>query len=104
VFLLTAPVAALCSAVFPRAVDMNSIGRGSNAHGAAGFIGLFAFVAAAMPPLLLTLLATQILQKPALAPVLLAVWCVVAYALGRLGFVPVRRIFDARRENLGLVI
>ena len=67
-------------------------------------IGLFAFAAAAVPPTLLTLLATQILQQPALAPVLLAVWCVVAYALGRLGFVPVRRIFDARRENLGLVI
>lgn len=104
VFFLTAPVAAVCSAVFPRAVDMNSIGRGSNAHGAAGLIGLFAFVAAAVPPVLLTLLATRILDRPVLAPGLLLIWCLVAYALGRLGFIPARRIFEARRENLGLVV
>ena len=104
VYFLTAPVAAVCSAVFPRAVDMNSIGRGSNAHGAAGFIGLLAFVAAAIPPALLTLLATRILERPGLAPVLVAVWGVIAYAIGRLSFVPARRIFDARRENLALVV
>jgi hypothetical protein len=104
IFFLTAPVAAVCSAVFPRAVDMNSIGRGSNAHGAAGFIGLFAFVAAAVPPVLLTLLATALLDRPAIAPVLVALWGIVAYTIGRLGFVPARRIFDARKENLGLVI
>jgi hypothetical protein len=104
IFFLTAPVAAVCSAVFPRAVDMNSIGRGSNAHGAAGFIGLFAFVAAAVPPVLLTLLATGLLDRPAVAPVLVALWSIVAYVIGRLGFVPARRIFDSRRENLSLVI
>ena len=104
VFFLTAPVAAVCSAVFPRAVDMNSIGRGSNAHGAAGFIGLLAFVAAAVPPALFTWLATRVFDRPALAPILVAAWCAVAYGVGRAGFVPARRVFDARRENLGLVV
>lgn len=104
IYFLTAPIAAMCSAVFPRAVDLNSIGRGSNAHGAAGFIGLFVFLAAAMPPLLLTLLATRVLDRPQLAPVFVAIWCLLAYAIGRLLFIPARRVFAARRENLGLVV
>jgi hypothetical protein len=104
IYFVTAPIAAICSAVFPRAVDMNSIGRGSNAHGAAGFLGLFAFLGAAVPPILLTLLATKLLDRPALVPVLMLAWCATAYVIGRLLFVPARRIFEARRENLGLVV
>jgi hypothetical protein len=104
VHLLVAPVAAMCSAAFPRAVDMNSIGRGSNAHGAAGFIGLIAFLVAGVPPALLTLLATRFLDRPSLAPVLLALWCATAYVIGRLLFVPARRLFAARRENLAMLV
>ncbi|HJR58227.1 MAG TPA: hypothetical protein VJ813_02470 [Vicinamibacterales bacterium] len=104
VHFLVAPVAAMCSASFPRAVDMNSIGRGSNAHGAAGFIGLVAFLVAAVPPALLTLLATRILERPSLAPVLLAIWCAIAYGVGRLLFIPARRFFAARRENLAMLV
>lgn len=103
VYLLVAPVAAISSAVFPRSVDMNSIGRGSNAHGAAGFIGLLAFVAAGVPPLLLTMLATRLLDRPWLAPVLLAAWCLLSLLIARLLFIPARRIFATRRENLALV-
>jgi hypothetical protein len=103
IYLLVAPVAAICSAVFPRAVDMNSIGRGSNAHGAAGFIGLLTFAAAGAPPVLLTLATTRLLQRPALAPVLLAMWCLVAYGIGRLLFAVARRTFAARRENLAML-
>lgn len=104
IFFLTAPVAAISSAVFPRAVDMNSIGRGSNAHGAAGFIGLFTFVAAAVPPVLLTLVATRMLDRPILVPVFMVIWLVISYVAGRLLFIPARRIFESRRENLGLVV
>jgi hypothetical protein len=103
VYLLVAPVAAICSATFPRAVDMNSIGRGSNAHGAAGFIGLLSFLGAGVPAILIVLLATRVLERPFLAPVLLAVWCAVALAIGRLLFRPAARIFAARRENLAMI-
>jgi hypothetical protein len=103
IYLVVAPIAAICSAAFPRAVDMNSIGRGSNAHGAAGFIGLISFVAAGAPPLLLTLLATRWLDRPSLAPVLLLAWCLVAYAIARLLFIPALRLFEARRENLAMI-
>lgn len=103
VYLLVAPVAAISSAVFPRAVDLNSIGRGSNAHGAAGFIGMIAFFVAGVPPFLLALLATRGLDRPWLAPALMVAWCVAAYVIARLLFVPARRIFASRRENLALI-
>jgi hypothetical protein len=103
VYLVAAPIAAICSAVFPREVDMNSIGRGSNAHGAAGLIGLIAFVGAAVPPLLLALLATQLLARPALAPVFVLGWCLIAYVVWRVLFKVAVRVFAARRENLALI-
>ena len=34
---IVAPVAAILSAIFPRVVELNSIGRGSNAHGLADY-------------------------------------------------------------------
>jgi hypothetical protein len=103
VYLLVAPVAAICSAIFPRPVDMNSIGRGSNAHGLSGFIGLLTFAAAGAPPMLLTLAATRLLERPSLAALLLAVWCLVAYGVSRLLFVVAGRTLAARRENLAMV-
>jgi hypothetical protein len=102
-YLIVAPAAAAFSAIFPRIVDLNSIGRGSNAHGVAGTLGLLTFVASAVPCVLLTLAASRWLDRPALVPVLLLVWCVIAYGIGRLLFVPVRRIFASRRENLALI-
>ena len=103
VYLIVAPIAAMCSAAFPRSVDMNSIGRGSNAHGAAGLIGMLSFIAAGLPPLLLTLAASRLLERPSLTPVLLGVWCLLAYGIGRLLFIPARRLFIARRENLAML-
>ena len=102
-YLLVAPVAAISSAVFPRSVDLNSIGRGSNAHGAAGFIGMLAFVAAGAIPLALTLFATRVLHRAWLAPVFLGGWCLIAYVVARLLFIPARRIFSTRRENLAMM-
>jgi hypothetical protein len=103
VYLLVAPVAAISSALFPRAVDMNSIGRGSNAHGAAGFIGLLAFLVAGAPPMVLALVATRLLERPWLAPVLVGSWCLVACGIAWLLFIPARRVFASRRENLAMI-
>ncbi|HVH57894.1 MAG TPA: hypothetical protein VM791_16635 [Vicinamibacterales bacterium] len=103
VYLVVAPIAAMCSAAFPRAVDLNSIGRGSNAHGAAGLIGMISFVAAGAPPLLLTMLATRFLDRPQFMLLLLAGWCLISYVIGRLLFIPARRLFAARRENLAMI-
>jgi hypothetical protein len=103
IYLLVAPVAAMCSAVFPRSVDLNSIGRGSNAHGAAGFIGMLAFVAAGAIPGLLAFVAIRLMERPSAAPLLVAGWCLLAYIAGRFLFVAARRVFATRRENLAMV-
>jgi hypothetical protein len=101
-YLLVAPIAAILSAIFPRAVDMNSIGRGSNAHGVAGLLGMLAFVAAAAPGTALAMVVGVGMQRPRLAPLLIVVWTVVALGIGLLLFRVAADIFDRRRENLGL--
>jgi hypothetical protein len=103
VYLLVAPVAAVASTLFPKAVDLNSIGNRSNAHGVAALIGMGASVVSGLPPLALGLLATVWLERPQLAPLLLLAWCAVALALSRALFGPVVTLFSKRRENLGMV-
>jgi hypothetical protein len=103
VYLLVAPLAAIFSAVFPRVVDMNSIGRGSNAHGLSGLLGVLAFIAAGVPCLLIVMAASRWIQRPSLVPVVLLIWCFIAYGVGRLLFIPARKIFAKRRENLSML-
>ena len=104
IYLLVAPLAAVLSAIFPRVVDLNSIGRGSNAHGVAGLLGLLAFLAAGAPCVFIALTSTGWLHRPALTPVLLAIWCGLSYALSRVLFIPASRIFAKRRENLAMLL
>jgi hypothetical protein len=102
-YLVVAPAAAVFSAVFPRVVDMNSIGRGSNAHGLSGLLGILAFLVAGAPSLLIVI-ASRTVARPALIPVLLLLWCAVACGLSFLLFIPARRIFASRRENLSMLL
>jgi len=101
-YVTSAPVAAILSAIFPRAVDLNSIGRGSNAHGAAGLLGMLAFVAAAAPGTLLAMLIAFALERPLLAPLAVVVWIFVSLGISLVLFRLAADIFDRRRENLGL--
>jgi len=103
VYLLVAPVAAILSAIFPRVVDLNSIGSGSNAHGLASVLGLVAFVAAGVPCLLIVM-AAQWIQRPALVPVLLLGWCAIAAGANVLLSTLARTIFASRRENLAMLL
>ena len=99
-YLLAAPVAAMLSAIFPRAVDLNSIGNGSNAHGAAGLLGTATFVAAGLPNLVLVFIATAVFNTAALAPILLIAWLVLCAAVSVPLFRAAVRVFDARREHI----
>ena len=101
--LLVSPVAAALSAIFPRPVDLNSIGRASNAHAAATFLGMFAYAVAGGSTMLLVVLGARILDRPALVPALMLVWCAVCFVVARLLFVPVRQLLARRRENLAQV-
>jgi hypothetical protein len=101
---LVAPAAAILSAMFPRVVDMNSIGRAGNAHAVAGFVGLFSFAAAAAPCVLLAAVATRVLERPWLGPLLLLLWCATAFAIARLLLGVAVNVFDRRRESLALLL
>jgi hypothetical protein len=103
VYLLVAPLAAIFSAMFPRVVDMNSIGRGSNAHGLSGLLGLLAFLAAGAPCLLIVTAASRWIQRPALVPLLFLGWCAIALGVNLMLFVLARTIFAKRRENLSML-
>ncbi len=102
-YVASAPPAAALSAMFPRSVDFNSIGRGSNAHGLAAFLGMLVVIVAAAPPALLTALAFA-LRRPGLALLLLLVWCAIVLVVSTLLFGVVAKVFESRRENLGLVV
>jgi hypothetical protein len=99
-FVLLAPVAAALSAVFPKAVDLNSIGNGSNAHQGAALLGMLAFALSAAPSVLLTFVAAGLLHRSALAPLFLLGWCALAFAISFLLFIPVRRLVASRCETL----
>jgi hypothetical protein len=99
-YLLLAPAAAALSAVFPKVIDLNSIGTNGNAHQAAGLLGMLAFAASATPPALLTFLAVRWMHRTELAPLFLLAWCAIAFGISLLLFVPVRRLVAARVETL----
>jgi hypothetical protein len=103
-YLLAAPAAAALSATFPRAVDLNSIRRGSNPHGAAALIGLAAFAAAGLPPAALTSGGVYLFNRPGLTPLLMMAWCAIALVMSRLLFLLVCRLLVKRRENLALTV
>ena len=101
--LLVAPPAAALSALFPRPVELNSIGRGSNAHGAAGFIGFIAITAAGAATAAVALLAMRALPRASWTPLVMLIWCAACAVVARLMFVPVRSLLARRRENLALI-
>ena len=103
-YFLVAPVAATLSALFPRVVDLNSIGRGSNAHGLAALLGMISFVVSTFPAALIAFAASAWLHNATFIPLLLTLWCIVSYAICRLLFIAAGRIFAKRRENLAMLL
>lgn len=99
-YLLFAPAAAAWSAIFPKEVDLNSIGNNGNAHQVAGLLGMISLAASAAPPLLLTLFAVAYLQRVNLAPLLVLGWGAIAFGLSQLMFIPVRRLVANRCETI----
>jgi hypothetical protein len=99
-YALLSPAAAALSAVFPKTVDLNSIGNSSNAHQAAGLLGMISFLAAGAPAALLSLFALIVLRRPELVTLLLLAWAAVAIGISYLLFIPVRRLVANRCETL----
>jgi hypothetical protein len=98
--LLLAPLAAALSALFPKTVDLNSIGNSGNAHQAAGLLGMLGFAASVAPGVLIALGAVKLMHRPELLLPLLLGWVFIALGISYLLFVPVTRLVDSRRENI----
>lgn len=99
-FMVIAPLAAIISAVFPKHVDLASIGQKSNAHAAAGFIGMLAVMAAAAPAAATAVLGFRVMKSGYAAVGLTAAWLVIAaglhWGLRKMAV----RVFENRRESL----
>lgn len=102
-YLVTAPIAAVLSLLFPRAVDLSSIGQGSNAHQAAGLLGFLSFAASCAPPVALSIAGFRLLHSTVAVVALLAGWLGVAALLSWIGFRIAERLVEERRENLAIV-
>ncbi len=103
VHLMVSPVAAMLSAAFPRKADLNSIGRHGNPHGLATLLGLMSWLFAALATLAAGVAAMYFLRSPVARVAAAVVWCGVSAAVGRALFVPARRLFSARRDNLAML-
>jgi hypothetical protein len=99
---LMAPVAAVLSAVFPRSVDLNSIGNGSNAHGAAGLLGFLSALVAGAATLVVALVARRTLGGY-LSLLVMLIWSGLCVLVARILFMAARPILSRRRENLALI-
>jgi hypothetical protein len=97
------PVAALLSATFPKDVDLSSLGRSSNPHGAASLLGFFSVVAAGAPTLVILAVAA-LSGRSWMLPALLLAWGGAALALNRLLSAAAGRLLRQRRENIAGVV
>jgi hypothetical protein len=99
-FVLIAPLAAILSAVFPKHVDMASIGHKSNAHPAAGLLGGLLIFAAGGPAVAAGLIGFRYFQSGAAAVGLAAAWLGIALLLHWALWKVAVRLFENRRETL----
>ena len=99
-FILLAPLAILLSAIFPKHVDMSSIGSKSNAHPLAGLFGGLLIFAAGAAPAGAAMLGLAIFKSPAAALGLTALWLLATLLLHWLLWKAAVKVFEKRRESL----
>jgi hypothetical protein len=99
-YAVLAPINATLSAIFPRKVNLASIGRDSNPHQAAGFLGFVSIAVAAAPAALAGAAGLLLFGSEGITALLVGVWAVVAVAIASLALRLVERLVASRRENL----
>jgi len=102
-FAVMAPLGAILSALFPRAVDLGRLAKQNQPHPVAAILGMFGNLFAMGPILGLVVGAVFLLESAALALVFVMLWTgaalLIALPLMRLA----ERLLARRRENLALV-
>jgi hypothetical protein len=99
-YVVVAPVNAALSAIFPKKVNLASIGRDSNPHQAANLLGFLSILAAAAPAALAAAAGLVFFRSEWLTALLVGAWAVVALFLSSLALRVVERLVATRRENL----
>jgi hypothetical protein len=99
-YALLVPINAMLSAIFPRKVNLSSIGRDSNPHQGANFLGFAAMLVATAPAALAAAAGLMLFRSEWVAALLVAVWAGVAIGLSSLSLRLVERLVASRRENL----
>ncbi len=99
-YAVLAPINAMLSAIFPRKVNLASIGRDSNPHQAANFLGFVSVVAAAAPAALAAAAGALLFRSAGITALLVGVWAVAAVVIASLALRLVERLVASRRENL----
>jgi hypothetical protein len=99
-YALLVPINAMLSAIFPRKVNLSSIGRDSNPHQGANFLGFAAMLVATAPAALAAAAGLMFFRSQWVAALLVAVWAGVAIGLSSLSLRLVERLVASRRENL----
>lgn len=99
-YAVLAPINSVLSAIFPRKVNLSSIGRDSNPHQAANFLGFAAMLVAAAPAALAAAAGLMFFKSEWVAALLVAVWAAVAIGISSVALRLVERLVATRRENL----
>jgi hypothetical protein len=99
-YALLAPINATLSAIFPRKVNLSSIGRDSNPHQAANFLGFAAMLVTSAPAALAAAAGLMFFRSEWVAALLVAIWAVVAIGISSVALRLVERLVATRRENL----
>lgn len=101
-YLLLSPFAVWLSALFPVASDLSKTGSGGNPHPLPMLAGTILVLLFAAPAALIVVAADVWLDRPAIAPLLMAGWLAAAALLAIPGVRLAARAIGARRENLAL--
>jgi hypothetical protein len=99
-YAVIAPINAVLSAIFPRKVNLASIGRDSNPHQAANVLAFVLLIVAAAPAAAAAAAGLWLFRSHALAALFAALWAAAAIALSSVAFRFIERLLAARRENL----
>lgn len=99
-FLALAPFAAMLSAVFPKYVDMNSIGQKSNAHPVAGLAGGVLTFASAAPAIGAGVLGFRVMHSATAAIGLAMGWLLLALLIHVVFWKAAVATFERRRETI----
>jgi hypothetical protein len=97
------PVAAVLSALFPKSVELSSIGRGAQPHGVASLVNLVGTGVALTPAVVLGVGTYRLSHQAWLTPVAMLAYLALAAVAARMALPVAARALVSRSDNITLV-